>query len=218
MFHPYPVYLNLKGKRAVIIGGGEVAERKAASLLGTGAVIVVVSPEVTPRLASLADENRIEIRKRAYAPGDCKGAAIVLSATGDPAVSRAVWEEASASGILINTADQPELCDFIMPAIVRRGGLTIAISTGGASPALAARLRARFSRMLGQEYEILLRMLAEARPEIRRRIHREADRKALHHRILDSDIMNSLRRNDIANAERRLRQIIEDFACRKEAS
>jgi len=214
----YPVYLNLKGKRAVVIGGGEVAERKAGSLRDTGATIVVISPDVTPHLASLARENRIELHQRPYAPGDCAGAALVLSATNDPAVSRAVWQEASAAGILVNTADEPALCDFIMPAVIRRGDLTIAISTGGASPALAARLRERFSRILGPEYGQLLRMLAEARPEIRRRVRGEEDRRALHYRILDSDIITSLRHNDSASAEQRLREIIDDFACRREAS
>ncbi len=214
----YPVSLNLKGKRAVIIGGGEVAERKAVSLLETGAQIVLVSPEVTPRLASMATAKRIEFRQRAYTSGDCAGAALVLSATDDPAVSRAVWEEASAAGILVNTADQPALCDFILPAVVRRGDLTVAISTGGASPALAARLRAKLSRALGPEYAELLEILAAARPEIQRRVGREEGRKALHYRILDSDIIISLKNNDRTKAENRLREIIEDFARQEETS
>jgi precorrin-2 dehydrogenase/sirohydrochlorin ferrochelatase len=211
----YPVYLNLKGKRVLVVGGGEVAERKVAALLDTGASIVVVSPEVTPRLASLANANLIDLHKRPYSKGDCNGAALVLSAIDDPQVSRAVFEEASNSEILVNTADQPALCDFIMPAVVRRGDLTIAISTGGTSPALAARLRGKFSRMLGPEYARLVTLLAEARPEIRRRIRAERDRKALHYRILDSDIISCLKKNDTDAAQQRLRQIIEDFACQE---
>jgi siroheme synthase-like protein len=214
----YPVYLNLKDKHVVVIGGGEVAERKVAALLDTGASILVVSPEVTPRLASLANANLIDLQKRPYAHGDCSGATLVLSATDDPEVSRAVFEEASAAGILVNTADQPALCDFIMPAVVRRGNLTIAISTGGTSPALAARLRGRFSRMLGPEYARLVDFLEQARPEIRRRVTDERSRKALHYRILDSDIITCLKDNDNAGAERRLQQLIEDFALQEKTS
>jgi precorrin-2 dehydrogenase/sirohydrochlorin ferrochelatase len=211
----YPVYLNLKGKRVVVIGGGEVAERKVASLLDTGASILVISPEITPRLASLANAKLIDLHKRPYSEGDCRGATLVLSATDDPEVSRAVFEEATAAGIIVNTADQPALCDFIMPAVVRRGDLTIAISTGGHSPALAARLRGKLSRMVGPEYARLVDMLADARPEIRRRVREERDRKALHYRILDSDIISCLKDNDTDAAQRRLRQIIEDFACQE---
>lgn len=214
----YPVYLNLKRKRVVVIGGGEVAERKVASLLDTGASITVVSPQITERLASLANANLIEWHKRSYAHGDCRGAALVLSATDDAETSRSVFDEAAAAGILVNTADQPALCDFIMPAVVRRGALTVAISTGGTSPALAGRLRGKLSRMLGPEYARLVALLARVRPEIRRRIPNERDRKALHYRILDSDIITCLKQNDSAGAERRLRQIIEDFACQEKTS
>lgn len=205
----YPVYLNLKGKRVVVIGGGEVAERKVESLLGTEGLIVVISPKVTPRLASLVDENRIDLQLRPYTPGDCAGAALVLSATDDPAVSRAVFQDATAIGALINTADQPALCDFIMPAVVRRGDIVIAISTGGTSPGLAARLRQKISKIIGPEYEQLAGLLSQARPEIRRRLPDERERKALHYRILDSDIMTCLKNNDTAGAERLLREIIE---------
>src|ERR1051326_92611 len=112
----YPVYLNLSGKRVVVIGGGKVAERRVESLLGTEALIVVISPAATARLASLANNGRIELHRRTYGAGDCAGAALVLSAVDNPDVSRAVFEEAGSAGILVNTADQPALCDFIMPA------------------------------------------------------------------------------------------------------
>jgi precorrin-2 dehydrogenase/sirohydrochlorin ferrochelatase len=205
----YPVFLNLKGKRVVVIGGGEVAERKIESLLGTGALIVVVSPEVTTHLAELADTDRIQWDKREYSPGACNGAALVLSATDNSEVSRAVFQEAAAAGVLVNTADQPALCDFIMPAVVRRGDIAIAISTSGTSPGLAARLRRKISGVVGPEYARLSELLSRARPEIRRRIPNEQERKALHYRILDSDIIIRLKENDTAGAERLLREIIE---------
>jgi precorrin-2 dehydrogenase/sirohydrochlorin ferrochelatase len=205
----YPISLNLKGKRVVVIGGGEVAERKVESLLGSGATVVVISPDVTPALHQLAGDGRVHLHRRPYAAGDCKGAALVLSATDDSAVSRAVFEEAAAAGALVNTADQPALCDFFMPAVVRRGHVAIAISTDGTSPGLAGRLRRQISEIVGPEYAQLAEMLSAVRNEIRSRIPGELERKALHNRILDSDIIARLKQNDTAGAERLLREIIE---------
>jgi len=205
----YPIYLNLADRRVVVIGGGEVAERKIESLLGTGASIKVVSPEVTARIVVLATEKRIDLHRRPYESGDCLNAMLVLSASDDPAVSRAVFEDARKCGALVNTADQPRLCDFIMPAVVRRGDVAIAISTSGTSPGLAARLRQKIGRLIGPEYGRLAQLLSEARPQIRQRVPQEADRKALQYRILDSDIMTYLKENDIAGARRCLQEIIE---------
>jgi siroheme synthase-like protein len=205
----YPIYLDLTGKRVVVIGGGEVAERKIESLLGTGASIIAISPEITARILVLAAGRQIELHRRRYISGDCRGAAFVFSATDDSELNRAIFEEARKEGALINTADEPVLCDFIMPAVVRRGDIAVAISTGGTSPGLAARLRARISRLIGPEYAALAKLLSEARPEIRRRLPDQKDRKALQYRILDSDIMKYLKRDDIQGAQRRLREIIE---------
>ena len=110
----------------VVVGGGAVAERKVETLLGTEASIHIISPEVTPGLEALADSGQIQLQRRPYARGDCAGAALVFSATDDMAVSRAVFDEASAVGSLLNTADQPAFCDFIMPAVVRRGDIAAA--------------------------------------------------------------------------------------------
>jgi siroheme synthase-like protein len=205
----YPVYLNLKNKRVVVIGGGEVAERKVESLVGTGASITVISPDVTSRLDSLAQSNQIQIHRRAYAPDDCTGAVLVFSATDDPGVSAAVFQQASNAGAMVNTADQPALCDFIMPAVVRRGDIAIAISTGGTSPGLAAQLRRKIAGIIGPEYARLGELLSQARPEIRRRVPDAGKRKAMHYRILNSDIIDRLKRNDSVGAERRLKEIIE---------
>jgi precorrin-2 dehydrogenase/sirohydrochlorin ferrochelatase len=208
----YPVYLNLKGRRVVVIGGGEVAERKIETLLDTGASVVVISPQVTRRIATLSNQKKIEIRNRTYLRGDCSDAALVFSATGDPEISVAVHQEATALGVFINTADQPAQCSFIMPAVVRRGDIGVAISTSGTSPALAARLRRKISGLIGPEYARLAELLSRIRPEIRGKIHSEGRRKDLHYRIIDSDIISLLKLDDAAPAERRLKQIIEDFA------
>jgi siroheme synthase-like protein len=205
----YPIYLNLKNKRVVVIGGGAVAERKVESLLGTGASITLISPDVTSRLKDLAESNQIRLEQRVYVPGDCTGATLIFSATDDSLASDAVFEEAAEARALVNTADQPALCDFIMPAVVRRGDIAIAISTGGTSPGLAAQLRQRIAKIIGPEYASFARLLARARPEIQRRVPDVEQRKALQYRILNSDIIERLRDNDIEGAERRLREIIE---------
>jgi len=206
----YPVYLNLKGRRVVVVGGGEVAERKVESLLPCEASVVVISPNVTSWLSALFDQKRIEWRARPYMKGDCGRAALVFSATDDAEVNRAVYAEATALGIFVNTADQPELCSFIMPAVVRRGDIGIAISTSGTSPALAARLRRKISRVIGPEYAQFSRLMVRARREIRLRVASERERKELHYRIIDSDIIKLLRSNDREGAERRLREMIQN--------
>src|SRR5262245_8004765 len=205
----YPIYLNLKGRRVVVIGGGAVAERKIESLIQAGADVYVISPEVTQRLAALSEEKAIHLELRPYQAGDCSGATLVFSATDDAEVSAAVFQEAGRAGILVNTADQPGLCDFIMPAVLHRGDIAVAVSTGGTSPGLAAELRNKIAGIIGPEYSELAEMLQEVRPEIRRRIPDAEERKALHYRILDSDIIDRLKRNDREGAKRRLKELIE---------
>ena len=137
----YPVYLNIAGRRAVVIGGGEVAERKIVQLLASGAEVTLVSPNATPGLERLSLEGRVRWIRRAYAAGDLAGAWLAVAATDDPAVQRSVHAEAEREKTLLNVVDVAELCGFIAPSVVRRGEVTVAISTGGASPALARKVR-----------------------------------------------------------------------------
>ena len=137
----YPAYLDLRDRRCVVVGAGIVAERKVEQLHAAGAHVTVVAPEATPRIAALADAGRIRLERRPYARGDLAGALLAFAAVDDDAVSRTVRDEATAGGVLLNVADAPDLCDFIAPAVVERGPVTLALSTGGASPALARKLR-----------------------------------------------------------------------------
>ncbi len=137
----YPAYLNIAGRRAVVIGGGEVAERKTVQLLASGAEVALVSPNATPELERLSLEGRVRWIRRAYAAGDLAGAWLAVAATDDPAVQRSVHAEAEREKTLLNVVDVAELCGFIAPSVVRRGEVTVAISTGGASPALARKVR-----------------------------------------------------------------------------
>jgi uroporphyrin-III C-methyltransferase / precorrin-2 dehydrogenase / sirohydrochlorin ferrochelatase len=150
---PHPIFLDLAGQPVVVIGGGTVAERKIETLLESGARITVVSPEATNLIAALAEEGRIRLRRRRYRTGDLAGFRLAYAATADPEVNRAVRDEAQDSGIWLNAIDQPALCDFITPAIVRRGELTLAISTNGRCPALARQIREDLEGRYGPEYE-----------------------------------------------------------------
>ena len=137
----YPAYLNITGRRTVVIGGGEVAERKTVQLVASGANVTLVSPDATPELERLASEGRVRWIRRAYAPGDLAGAWLAIAATDDPGLHRSIHAEAEREKTLLNVVDVTELCGFIAPSVVQRGPVTMAISTGGASPALARKLR-----------------------------------------------------------------------------
>ena len=137
----YPAYLDLTGRRCVVIGAGAVAERKVLQLLASGADVTLVSPTATPELERLANERNLRWVRRAYAPGDLAGAMLAIAATDDESVNRLVHEEAEREKTLLNVVDVTPLCGFIAPSVVERGPVTVAISTAGTSPALARKLR-----------------------------------------------------------------------------
>src|SRR5437763_452657 len=162
----YPVFLDLRGRRAVVIGGGAVAEQKVHGLIAAGAHVTLVSPETTPPLADLARRGAIEIRRRPYRPGDLAGAWLAIAASDDRAVNEAAWAEAERVGVPLNAVDDLEHCSFIAPAIHREGDITVAVSTGGKSPALAVRLRQRIARLVGRAEARLCALLGELRPAL----------------------------------------------------
>ena len=139
----YPVFLNLQGRPCIVVGGGVIAERKARYLLECGATVTVVSPDVTEQVATWAREGRLTWRPRRYRGGDLRDAFLAIAGTDDASVNEDVAAEAERERVLLNVVDAPPLCGFIAPAIVERGPVTVAISTSGASPALARRLRER---------------------------------------------------------------------------
>ena len=165
----YPVYLNLQGRRCVIIGGGGVAEGKIARLLESGAEIRVISPDATPGIRRMASEGAIQWEPRPYRPGDLAGAFIAIAATNLREVNRRIFDEAEARGVMLNAVDDPPNCSFIAPSIVQRGPVTVAISTGGASPALARKLRESLQESGELAWADLADVLAAARARLRQK-------------------------------------------------
>lgn len=178
----YPVLLDLTGRRCVMIGGGVIAERRVDALVTAGAHVIVISPRVTPALLALAGDGRIEHEPRRYREGDLAGADLAFVATDAGEVNATVAREARERQIWINAADDPARCTFILPALVRRGDLTVAVATGGSSPALARAIREELEAYLTDDYATLAAIAAEARREIRasgRPVTAEAWRRAL---------------------------------------
>lgn len=188
----YPVFLDLEGRLCVVIGGGPVAEGKVLGLLESGARILVVAPNLTPALAELDRKGRFERRERTYRQGDLKGAFLAIAATNDRAVHERVAAEAKQRNVLLNVVDDVPLCQFIAPSIARKGDLTVAVSTGGAAPVLAVRLRQQIEKLLRPEHARFLEIAATLRQPLARRYPDFAERRDLWYRLVDSDVLERL--------------------------
>jgi precorrin-2 dehydrogenase/sirohydrochlorin ferrochelatase len=162
----FPMFVKLEGRRVLVVGAGGVGEAKIESLLETSASVLVVAPKATPRVREWAREGRIDWQPREYRPADFAGVFLVIAATGSPALHDEIYAEARSRGVLCNAVDEPQRCDFYFPAVVRRGELQIAISTGGLSPALAQRLRKELEQQFGPEWEAWVAQLGRAREEL----------------------------------------------------
>jgi precorrin-2 dehydrogenase/sirohydrochlorin ferrochelatase len=163
----YPIFLNLQGRRCIIIGGGQIAEGKILKLIDSGAKIIVISPDATQGIRDAVDRGDIEFNLRKYQAGDLEGAFLVIAATNDRVVNQEIFEEAERLGVLLNAVDDPPRCSFIAPAVVERGPVTLAISTGGASPALARKLREALAKSPALDWAEATSVLSKARQLIK---------------------------------------------------
>ncbi len=196
----YPVSLDMTGRSTVVIGGGAVAERKVQGLLDAGAAVTVVSPGLTEQLARWAKKGRFDHVARSYMPGDLAGYELAFAATDDAGVNAAVFQEGKRLGLWVNAADDPAHCDFILPSVLRRGELTIAVSTGGKSPALSRAIREELESYFTRDYDALSKVVAFVRKELRQRSvapSSEAWRDAL-----NGDVRRHIQRGDLAQAKR----------------
>ncbi len=202
----YPIFLNLTGRRCLVVGGGPVAEGKVRGLLAATADVTLVAPLLTPELRDLSASAQIRHREGEYDASDLEGADLCFVATDDGAINARVAADARARQIWVNAADDPANCDFILPAVVRRGSVVVAASTGGASPALARRLREDLTAFLDEGYAPLGDLLGAVRNEVRAaglRIDPEAWQKAI-----DARLRTLVAQGRIDDARKRLRKAL----------
>ncbi len=200
----YPVNLRVAGRPCLVVGAGRVAADKVAGLLECGAVVRVVAPEAGVELAEMlaAGDTSLSWDQRPYRSGDLDGQLLVITATADPEVNHTVFVDARRAGVLVNSADDPANCSFILPSRIRQGRLLVTFATGGHSPALATWLRRRFESEFGPEYDTLIDMLAEERASIRSsgRSTEGLDWQS----ALDSGMLELIREGRVAEAKERL--------------
>ncbi len=199
----FPVFVNLEERRVVVVGGGDVAERKVRDLLNCAARVNVIAPEVTPALASMVAEGAITHEARAYHTGDLDGAAIAFVAVDDPETSAQAARDARAARVQVNVVDCPAMCDFLVPSVLRRGRLAVAISTSGASPAWARKLRKQLEATIGPEWEQLMDALASVRETLMHEMPDPAERRAALLRLADDKCLELAREQggeDLAEA------------------
>ena len=195
----YIACLKLSGRRCVVIGGGEIGQDKVDGLLACGGDVALIAPNAGSELEGYAAEGSISWEQREYAgPADLEGAFMVIACTDDTDVNIRIYDDAEKRAMLVNVVDVPPLCNFILPAIVRTGPLAIAISTAGASPALAKRMKREISELFGEEYASLAIMLNDARGWAKGTLPTYQDRKAFFESIVNGqpDPIDLLRAGD----------------------
>jgi precorrin-2 dehydrogenase / sirohydrochlorin ferrochelatase len=183
----YIACLRPTGRSCLVVGGGEVGLEKVEGLLACDADVVLVAPEATEELRGLAEDGSIAWERRSYRPADLEGRFMVIAATDESEVNIGIYEDAERRAMLVNVVDVPPLCSFILPAIVRTGPLAIAISTAGASPALAKRMKREISELFGEEYARLAVILNDARGWAKATLPTYQDRKEFFESIVNGD-------------------------------
>jgi precorrin-2 dehydrogenase / sirohydrochlorin ferrochelatase len=189
----YPLFLNIADRRCIVVGGGDVAERKVGRLLEFGASVVVVGKALTPAIESMKKEGRINHIDADYDKAVIDGAFLVIGATDRDDVNAEISRDGREMGILVNIVDDPDKCDFVLPSLLKQGDLLIAISTGGKSPALAKKLREDMEQLFGTEYETLLDVMGQLREKLVVKGHPSHENRRLFESVVHSDILKHIR-------------------------
>jgi precorrin-2 dehydrogenase/sirohydrochlorin ferrochelatase len=206
----YPVFLDLRRRPAIVIGGGEVAERKVRALLASGAKVRVIASEATPSLVKMAKEEKIRLRLRGYRIGDLMGYPLVFAATDDHKVNLMVHDEVQIRSGWVNVVDDPDLCTFYAPAVLSRGHLSIAVSTAGTSPTLAKRIKEDLEKRYGPEYEGLLDLMESLRPIVKKRFPRDQKKRAMALGTLaDADLLKYFKAGKPAEAKKEALRLLD---------
>ncbi len=192
----YPVNLDVKDRHCLVVGGGRVGTRKVRTLLACGARVTVISPEATPELETLAGKGQIQWRRRDFRASDLDNAFLVIGATDHQRLNRKIHQDAEMAQRLCNIADKPDLCNFILPAIIRQGDLMITISTGGKSPAFAKHLRQQLEKHYGPEYGALLQLMGAVRKRLLAEEHAPEAHKTLFEQLIAGGLLEMIRTDD----------------------
>jgi precorrin-2 dehydrogenase len=189
----YPIFLDIEGRNVVIIGGGNVCARKAETMMNYGARVTVISPQFTGEIEKWAADGALQIRRKTYEESDLDGANIVIASTDDEAVNTQIASDCRRRRIPVNVVDVTHLCEFIVPAIIEKGSIQIAVSTGGKSPALARTLKEDLMRSVGPEYDEVNQLLGSLRAEAKKVLPTDVDRKRFFDGIIAEGILDMLR-------------------------
>jgi len=204
----YPLYADLENRKCIVIGGGEVAERKVESLLECRADVTVISPQLTERLDELAHSREVKYLKRMYRRGDLENAFLVVGATDNAELNAIIFHEACQKNIMVNIVDDPDKCSFIVPSVVDRGDLLISISTSGSCPALSKKIRKYLEEEFGEEYVDYLKLLRSARDKIKQKYESMEERKRSLNRVIDLNVLPLLREGKRDLAEKKVEECI----------
>ena len=192
----YPVFLALEGKKVLVVGGGRVAQRKIETLLEYGALVDVVARELNRAIASMAEKGLIQYAGRDFAESHLDHVFLVIAATSDVSLNRHVSEKAQQKGLFVNAVDQPSECNFIVPSILRRGDLVVAVSTSGKSPAFARKVREDLEEHFGEEYASFLTLMGNLRELVLSRGLSQEQNRGLFEKLIASPLLGSIREND----------------------
>ena len=192
----YPVNLNIRNQPCLVVGGGSVGTRKVRTLLACGAQVTVVSPDTADELTRLAGSGEIRLKQRTYEASDLETMFLVIGATDDENLNRQIHTDAEGRNMLCNIADRPEICNFILPSLVSRGDLLIAISTSGTSPAFAKKLRKKLEKQFGNEYARFLKLMGAVRAKLLRQAHEPEAHKHLFEQLIDKGLLALVRQGD----------------------
>jgi precorrin-2 dehydrogenase/sirohydrochlorin ferrochelatase len=206
----YPVYLDMQGRNALVIGGGAVGTRKAETLLRAGARVTLVSPQATEAIRALAAEGRLTWHPRPYRTSDLEAMFLAFGATDDPELNRRIQADAEKKQVLCNFADQPDRGHFILPSIVERGDLLVSISTCGQSPAVARRLRQELEARFGEEYAPFLQLMGAVRAWLLEREHAPDDHRQLFGRLIDGGLLAMVKSGDREGIDTLLQSVLGD--------
>lgn len=212
----YPINVDLREKECLVAGGGNVAERKVKSLREAGGNVSVISPEATPQIKEWALNGDIRWEQRAFETGDLDGVFLVIGATDSGPVHETIYRECQKKSILVNIVDEPAKCNFTVPSLFRRGNLSIAVSTNGASPAVSKRIRTQLEKIYGEETALFLEWMGEARKKVLNECDGPAERKKIFDSLADSQVLELLQRGETNKAKEVFSAMLNEALTQRE--